>query len=219
MKKYVSEVIGTGVLVLIGCGVAVLSSGDLVATALAFGLAIVAMAYSVGTISGGHFNPAVTVGAYINKKIKGNEAIFYIIAQVIGAFLGALILYVIFNGSSLGVGSLGANGFGSASSRDISLFGALLVEVVLTFIFVLTVLFATSDKDNKLAGLVIGLSLTLVHLIGIQLTGTSVNPARSLAPAVILGGTAFKQVWVFLLAPLIGACIAGFSYKYLGKKK
>lgn len=219
MKKYISEAIGTGVLVLIGCGVAVLSSGDLVATALAFGLAIVAMAYSVGTISGGHFNPAVTLGVFINKKIKGNEAIFYVIAQIIGAFLGALILYVIFNSCSIGVGNLGANGFGAASSKDITLAGALIVEVVLTFIFVLTVLFASSDKDNKLAGLVIGLSLTLVHLIGIQLTGTSVNPARSLAPAVILGGQAFKQVWVFLIAPLVGAAIAGYTHKYLAKRK
>ena len=219
MKKYICEAIGTGVLVLIGCGVAVLSSGDLVATALAFGLAIVAMAYSVGTISGGHFNPAVTLGQFINKKIKGQEAIFYVIAQIIGAFIGAAILYVIFSSCSIGVGNLGANGFGSASSKDITLAGALLVEVVLTFVFVLTVLFAANDKDNSHAGLVIGLSLTLVHLIGIQLTGTSVNPARSLAPAVLLGGTAFKQVWVFLVAPLVGAAISGFTYKYLVKRK
>ncbi len=219
MKKYISEAIGTCVLVLIGCGVAVLSSGDLVATSLAFGLAIVAMAYSVGTISGGHFNPAVTLGVLINKKIKGNEAIIYIVAQVIGALIGAGLLYVIFSSCSIGVGNLGANGFGTASSKDITLAGALLVEVILTFIFVLTVLFASNEKDNKLAGLVIGLSLTLVHLIGIQLTGTSVNPARSLAPALILGGQAFRQVWVFIIAPLVGAAIAGFTYKYLIKRK
>lgn len=219
MKKYISEAIGTCVLVLIGCGVAVLSSGDLVATSLAFGLAIVAMAYSVGTISGGHFNPAVTLGVLINKKIKGNEAIIYIVAQVIGALIGAGLLYVIFSSCSIGVGNLGANGFGTASSKDITLAGALLVEVILTFIFVLTVLFASNEKDNKLAGLVIGLSLTLVHLIGIQLTGTSVNPARSLAPAIILGGQAFRQVWVFIIAPLLGAAFAGFTYKYLIKRK
>ncbi|MBQ6539350.1 MAG: MIP family channel protein [Bacilli bacterium] len=219
MKKYISEAIGTGVLVLIGCGVAVLSSGDLVATALAFGLAIVAMAYSVGAISGGHFNPAVTLGQFINKKISGSDAIFYVIAQIIGAFIGAGLLYVIFTSCSVGVGNLGANGFGSASGTDITLAGAILVEVILTFIFVLTVLFAANEKDNKFAGLVIGLALVLVHLIGIKLTGTSVNPARSLAPAAILGGTAFKQVWVFLLAPLIGAAIAGFSYKGLAKRK
>ena len=219
MKKYISEAIGTGVLVLIGCGVAVLSSGDLVATSLAFGLAIVAMAYSVGTISGGHFNPAVTLGVFINKKIEGNEAIYYVVAQIVGALIGGLILYAIFSNCSIGAGNLGANGFGSVSSKDISLVGALIVEVVLTCIFVLTVLFASSEKDNKLAGLVIGLSLTLVHLIGIQLTGTSVNPARSLAPAIILGGQAFRQVWVFILAPLVGAAIAGFSFKYLTKRK
>lgn len=219
MKKYICEGIGTGVLVLIGCGVAVLSSGELVPTALAFGLAIVAMAYSVGAISGGHFNPAVTLGQFINKKIKGQEAIFYVIAQIIGALIGAFILYVIFSSCSVGVGNLGANGFGSASGTDITLAGAVLVEVVLTFIFVLTVLFAANDRDNNHAGLVIGLALVLVHLIGIPLTGTSVNPARSLAPAILLGGTAFKQVWVFLVAPLIGAAIAGFSYKYLAKRK
>ena len=133
--------------------------------------------------------------------------------------IGGLILYTIFNNCSIGVGNLGANGFGSVSSKDISLVGALIVEVVLTCIFVLTVLFASSDKDNKLAGLVIGLSLTLVHLIGIQLTGTSVNPARSLAPAIILGGQAFRQVWVFILAPLVGAAIAGYTHKYLTKRK
>ncbi len=219
MKKYIGEVIGTAVLVLVGCGVAVLSSGELVPTALAFGLVIVAMAYSVGTVSGGHFNPAVTLGQFINKKIEGKEAICYVIAQVIGALIGALLLYVIFSSCSVGVGNLGANGFGAASSRDITLTGALVVEIVLTFIFVLTVLFAANSKDNNHAGIVIGLSLTLVHLIGIQLTGTSVNPARSLAPAVILGGQAFRQVWVFIVAPLVGAVIAGFSYKYLTKRK
>ena len=133
--------------------------------------------------------------------------------------IGGLILYTIFNNCSIGVGNLGANGFGSVSSKDISLVGALIVEVVLTCIFVLTVLFASSDKDNKLAGLVIGLSLTLVHLIGIQLTGTSVNPARSFGPALLQGGTALSQYWVFLVAPLIGSVLAAIFYHLVLKEK
>lgn len=215
MKKYICELIGTCVLVLVGCGVAVFT-GDLVATALAFGLSVVAMAYSVGTISGGHFNPAITTGMLINKRIKGKEACFYIISQVLGALCGSLLLFIFLKCSNLhSIGSMGANGYGHLSGVGINCFGAILVEVVLTFIFVLTALVASGDKNNKLAGLVIGLALVLVHLIGISLTGTSVNPARSLSAAIFQAGEALAQVWVFIVAPIIGAIIAGYTYKAL----
>lgn len=224
MKKYVSEFIGTLVLVLLGCGVAVIGDGHVVGTALAFGLAVVAMAYSVGTISGGHFNPAITLGMFIDKRIKGHEAICYVIAQTLGAIVGSLLLFFIIKSTSLAVTpdgqiSLGANGFGSLSATNITCFGAIIVEIVLTFIFVYTAMVASHDKDNKLAGLIIGLTLTLVHLLGINLTGTSVNPARSLAPALVLGGKAFTQVWVFILAPLVGAALAGLCYRWLNRRR
>ena len=215
MKKYVSEFIGTCVLVLIGCGVAVLT-GNVVATSLAFGLSVVAMAYSVGTISGGHFNPAITTGMLIDKRIKGREACYYIISQVLGALFGSLLLFIFLKCSNLhSVGAMGANGYGTASAIGLSCLGAIIAEVVLTFVFVITALFATSEKNNKLAGLIIGLALVLVHLIGINLTGTSVNPARSLSAAVFQAGDALAQVWVFIVAPTIGAIIAGYTYKSL----
>jgi aquaporin Z len=215
MKKYICEFIGTCVLVLIGCGVAVLTN-NVVATALAFGLSVVAMAYSVGTVSGGHFNPAITTGMLIDKRIKGREACFYIISQVLGALFGSLLLFVFLKCSNLhSIGAMGANGFDNASAIGLNWIGALIVEIVLTFVFVLTALFASGEKNNKLAGLVIGLALVLVHLIGINLTGTSVNPARSLSAAVFQAGQALAQVWVFIVAPTIGAIIAGFIYKYL----
>ena len=219
MKKYISEFIGTLVLVLMGCGVAVICNGNDVAISLAFGLSIVAMAYSVGVISGGHFNPAITLGMYIDKRIKGFDAVSYVIAQVLGAIAGSLLLYFILSSTFIGTANLGANGFGELSATNITCFGAIVVEVILTFIFVYTALVVTHDKDNKYAGLVIGLTLVLVHLIGINLTGTSVNPARSLAPALLLGGKAFSQVWVFILAPLLGAALAGAVYKLLNTRK
>ena len=176
------------------------------------------MAYSVGSISGGHFNPAITVGMLVDKRIKGKEACLYIVSQVLGALCGSIILYFIFKGSNVGVANLGANGYGASSASDISLVGALVVEAILTCIFVLVALFASGDKNNNHAGLVIGLTLVLVHLIGIGLTGTSVNPARSLGPAIVLLGTALKQVWVFIVGPIVGALVAGYLYKYLKAK-
>jgi aquaporin Z len=215
MKKYICELIGTCVLVLVGCGVAVLT-GDIVATAFAFGLSVVAMAYSVGTISGGHFNPAITTGMLINKRIKGREACYYIISQILGALCGSLLLFIFLKCSNLhSIGSMGANGYGTASSVGLNCLGAILVEIVLTFIFVFTALFASADKNNKASGLIIGLALVLVHLIGISLTGTSVNPARSLSAAIFQAGDALAQVWVFIVAPTIGAIIAGYTYKGL----
>lgn len=220
MKKYIAEFIGTLVLVLFGTGIAVVSGGDLVATALAFGLAIVACAYVIGDISGCHVNPAVSLAMLISKKMTVKDFCCYVIAQVIGALAGTAILYAILKGTALGTGALGANGYAALSATNISLVGALLTEIVLTFVFVYTILGVTSDKKYApVAGLVIGLTLTFVHLLGINLTGTSVNPARSLAPALFLGGEALKQVWVFILAPFIGAALSACVYHLLNEEK
>lgn len=219
MRKYISEFIGTMVLVLFGCGVAVVSGGNLVATALAFGLAIVACAYAIGGISGCHVNPAVSLAMLIRGDIDIVDFCFYVISQVLGALAGAGILYLILSGTDLGTAALGTNGFGELSSTNISIFGALAVEIVLTFVFVYTILGVTSDKKYaNVSGLVIGLTLTFVHLLGINLTGTSVNPARSLGPAIIAGGEAFSQVWLFIIAPLIGACLAAVVFRLLNQE-
>lgn len=220
MKKYIAEFIGTLTLVLFGCGIAVVSGGNLVATALAFGLAIIASAYVIGDISGCHVNPAVSLAMLINKKITLKDFIGYVAAQIAGAFAGIGILYLILSSSDIGTAALGANGYGALSAANISLLGAIVTEVILTFIFIYTILGVTSDdKKSSVAGIVIGLTLAFVHLLGIYLTGTSVNPARSLAPAVIQGGDALCQVWVFIVAPLAGAVLASIVYKYLNKTK
>ena len=212
MKKYLCEFLGTCVLVLFGCGVAVLTNASLVATSFAFGLSIVATAYVIGDVSGCHVNPAVTFAMWIDKRISSKDFIAYVCAQVLGALLGSLLLIFILNSTGLGdyrtIG-LGANGFGTQVSSGITMLGALLVEIILTFVFVLSVLGVTKNKKNSsVAPIVIGLTLTLVHIIGINLTGTSVNPARSLAPALCLGGEALSQVWVFVVGPLVGAAFA-----------
>ena len=219
MKKYISEFIGTCVLVLFGCGTAVVTAGSIVPTALAFGLSIVAMAYVIGNISGCHINPAVSLAMLINKKMTVKEFCFYVIAQVLGAFFGIALLKIILSGTLIGTEALGANGYGALSSTEISLFGAILVEVILTFVFIYTILGVTSDdKNGAVAGIVIGLTLAFVHILGITLTGTSVNPARSLAPAVFLGGDALKQVWVFIVAPFAGSAGAAYTFKFLNKE-
>ena len=205
-------------LVLFGCGTAVITGGDLVLTSLAFGLSIVAMAYVIGNISGCHVNPAVSLAVFINGKMDLKEFGCYVASQVLGAFLGSGLLYAILANTDLGTSALGANGYGALSATNISLFGAILVEIILTFVFIYTILGVTSDdKKSSVAGIVIGLTLTFVHIIGINLTGTSVNPARSLAPAIILGGDALKQVWVFIIMPFIGSALAAFTFKYLNK--
>ena len=220
MKKYIAEFIGTLVLVLFGTGIAVVSGGNLVATSLAFGLAIVAEAYVIGDISGCHVNPAVSLAMLLTKKMTGKEFIRYVIAQVLGALAGTAILFIILKGTNLGTLALGANGFNSLSATNISLAGAIITEIVLTFVFIYTILGVTSDKKYaSVAGIVIGLTLTFVHLLGINLTGTSVNPARSLAPALFLGGQALKQVWVFILAPFVGAALSACVYHFLNEKK
>ena len=218
MKKYIAEFIGTATLVLFGTGIAVVSGGNLVATALAFGLSIVAMAYVIGNISGCHVNPAVSLSILVSKKMLVKDFVGYVVSQNAGAFAGRGILYAILNGTTIGTKALGANGYGALSATEITLVGALIVEVILTFVFIYTILGVTSDDSkSNVAGIVIGLTLTFVHLLGINLTGTSVNPARSLAPAVIQGGEALEQVWVFIVAPLIGGALAAIVFKYLNK--
>lgn len=219
MKKYLCEFIGTAVLVLFGCGTAVVTGADIVATSLAFGLSIVAMAYVIGNISGCHVNPAVSLAMLISKKMNVKDFVGYVVAQILGGFLGAGILYFILSASTDGVVGLGTNGFAQASAMGIGGVAAFVVELVLTFVFVYTILGVTSDENKSaVAGIVIGLTLTFVHLIGIRLTGTSVNPARSLAPAVIMGGEAIKQVWLFIVAPLCGSALSAITYKFLNKE-
>jgi aquaporin Z len=215
-KKYFAECIGTCVLVLFGCGTAVVSGGNIVLTALAFGLAIVAMAYAIGDISGCHVNPAVSLAMLISGKLSIRDFCGYVVAQVAGAFAGAGLLYMILSNTELTTVALGYNGYGALSSTHITLLGAFVVETVLTFVFIYTILGVTSKESNgSVAGIVIGLTLTFVHAIGINLTGTSVNPARSLAPAVLAGGQALSQVWVFIVAPFVGAVLAALVYKLL----
>ena len=222
MKKYLCEFIGTAVLVLFGCGTAVVA-GDSVGTfgiAIAFGLSIVAMAYVIGNISGCHINPAVSLAMLINKKISLIDFVGYVVAQVAGAFAGTGLLYFILANTDIGTSALGANGFDSLSAVNITMIGAIIVEIVLTFVFIYTILGVTSDDSkSSVAGIVIGLTLAFVHIIGIPLTGTSVNPARSLAPAVIQGGKALEQVWVFIVAPLIGSALASLVYVFLNSKE
>ncbi len=211
MRKYIAECVGTMLLTLIACGVAVITGAEPVATSLAFGLVIVAAAYSIGNVSGCHINPAVSIALTVAGKMEIVECIKYIVAQVIGAFAGSLLLAACFNGFS----ALGAN----ALQGDVSVWVGLLVEVVLTFIFTTTILGVTDKKENgHVTGIVIGLTLTLVHLFGLSFTGTSVNPARSLAPAVLQGGTPLAQVWIFILAPIMGAILAGLFYRFVLKE-
>ena len=211
MKKYIAEFIGTFTLVFIGCGTAALIGCDVIggylATAFAFGLSIVAMAYSIGNISGCHVNPAVSLAVFLSGKMNKEDFISYVVAQCLGAFVAALALWPIVGRAS----GLGCNGLYNGSYL-LSLF----IEIILTFIFILSILGVTSKEEfSSVAGLVIGLSLTLVHILGIGLTGTSVNPARSLGPALIVGGSSLFNVWVFIVGPLIGGALAAYVYKML----
>ena len=222
-KQVIAEFIGTMVLVIVGCGTAMLVGCDAsvgsgyILTALAFGLSVVAMAYSIGNISGCHINPAVSFAMMISGRISFSHFVDYLIAQCMGAIIGSALLAVIFKLGNLNdiTGTLGANGLVNISGSVVT---GLIVEIILTFIFVITVLGTTSPKANhgSNAGLVIGLSLTLVHIIGIGLTGTSVNPARSIGPAIIalISGTSgpIASVWVFIFGPLAGAALAAFVY-------
>jgi aquaporin Z len=229
VRKMAAELLGTALLVYFAVGVATLSFGfdtagssfaaGVVATALAFGLVLLALAYVLGPISGCHINPAVTIGAWLSGRIPMADALGYWAAQFIGGILGALLLWGTFSCSPLYSRSktgLGANGWGAASHIHINAGGAFLTEVMLTALFVFAVLGATSRTANAAtAGIVIGFSLTVVHLIGIPITGTSVNPARSLGPALIVGGTALSQVWLFIVAPLVGGAVAAGLHRVL----
>jgi aquaporin Z len=214
-KKYVAELIGTFVLVLMGCGTAAIA-GQYLATAFAFGLSVLAMVYAIGGISGCHINPAVSISMLAAGKISVKDAVFYIVAQCAGAIIGAAALYAIAIGNpqySLAVNGLGANGYDEASLGGFSMTSALIAEVLLTFIFLLVIHGSTSKKAPKgFAGISIGLSLVFIHLVGIPITGTSVNPARSLGPAIIVGGTALSQLWLFWVAPIIGALLAALVW-------
>lgn len=227
-KKCLAEAVGTFVLVVFGCGVAVATgcSGNagIVATALAFGLVIVAMAYSIGNVSGCHVNPAVSLAMLINKKMSVKEFGFYILSQVIGALLGAAVVGLFFGSFANLGGNVAQPVLTAAYGEGGSLAVALLVEVVLTFAFVLAILGVTSKTENKaVTGVVIGLTLTLVHLLGIRLTGTSVNPARSLGPALLqmIGGdfTAISQIWIFIVGPFAGSALAAILYNFITSAK
>lgn len=216
-KKYLAEFIGTFTLVLFACGTAAVvgcasdkGTGYLL-TALAFGLVIVAMAYSIGNISGCHINPAVSVAMLINGSLSVKDFIGYIIAQFAGATAGAAVLMAIVGKES----GLGANGL---YNGDILV--SFIIEVILTFVFVIAILGVTSKAENSsVSGIVIGLTLTLVHILGISFTGTSVNPARSFGPAILVGGEALSSLWVFILAPIVGGVLAALIYKFLAAKK
>ena len=213
MKKLVCEFTGTMMLTLIACGVAVATGVNYVGTALAFGLVIVAMAYSIGNVSGCHINPAVSFAMALTGKMTWNEFVKYVVAQVLGAIAGSAILGAILGSFS----SLGANGY---NGTTVTVWTALIVEAILTFVFVLAILGVTDKKENgHTTGIVIGLTLTLVHLFGLPFTGTSVNPARSIGPAIFQGGDALSQVWVFILAPMVGSALASLFYKYVLKTK
>jgi aquaporin Z len=226
LKKLIAECIGTFVLVFFACGVAAATGGALVATALTFGLVIVAMAYSIGRISGCHINPAVSFGLYLSKKMSGKEFLLYCVAQMVGGFLGACALFGFAKmfGASLAGDACNAVAF---PGKVPSVLAAILIEAILTFVFVYVILNVTDEKNNgagKKAGLIIGLTLTLVHLLGINFTGTSVNPARSVATALgalIFNGNAepLKVAWVFIIAPLFGAAVAALAFKYLHKEE
>jgi aquaporin Z len=215
-KKLTAEVIGTFILVFFGCGAAVIG-GDAIGftgISLAFGLAIVAAAYGLGAISGAHLNPAVSFGMVAAGRMTISDAISYSIAQIIGAILAAGVLYLIASGSTGWTGGLGANGYGTGYLGEYSLTAALMFEVVMTFLFVTVILGATgSGSAPGFAGLAIGLTLAAIHLVGINVTGVSVNPARSIGPALFSGGSALTQLWVFIVAPLVGGPLAGALYK------
>jgi aquaporin Z len=227
VRKLISEFVGTMLLVIFGCGVAVATNNyvasifgvglpfTIVAIALAFGLILTALVYTIGKVSGCHVNPAVSIAMAIDKRMNVIECIEYIVVQILGGIVGAIVLAMIFGSYQ----SLGANGYDAISALPniTTLPVAILVEIILTFTFVLVVLAVSAKKDNNANGVIIGLTLTLVHIMGLPFTGTSVNPARSIGPALFTGGDAFAQVWVFIVAPIAGAILAALFYKFVIK--
>lgn len=218
-KPFLAEVIGTAILVLFGCGSAVLMGDQIGMTGIsfAFGLAIVAAAYGLGPISGAHLNPAVSLGAFVAGRMPASALGSYVVAQLIGAVVGAGLLYLIASGKadySLATNGLGQNGYGAGYLGEYSLMSALVFEAVMTFLFVTVILGATQDgAPAAMAGLAIGLTLTAIHLVGINVTGVSVNPARSAGPALLVGGKAMADLWVFIAAPLAGGALAGLLHR------
>jgi aquaporin Z len=218
LKKLVAEVVGTFVLVFGGVGTAVLAGAwvGALGVALAFGFTLLVMAYAIGPISGCHINPAVTLGMFMAKRIKGKEALLYMVAQVIGAILAAGILFVVASGApgfDAVASGFGSNGYGDHSPGGYELGAVMVIEVVLTALLVLTVLFTTDKKAAAgFAGIPIGIVLALIHLISIPVDNTSVNPARSIGPALFQGGWALEQLWIFIAAPLVGAALAAIIY-------
>lgn len=213
MNKLLAEFIGTLTLVLFGCGAAVLAGPHVgqLGIALAFGFAIVAMAYGIGAISGCHVNPAVSLAFFVAGRMKAKDMIGYWVAQVLGAIAGAVLLMIIAGSADSGLGS---NGWGPGYLGEYSLLQALVFEIVMTALFVIVILGSTGDNPNPaLAGLAIGITLAVIHIVGIQVTGVSVNPARSIGPALLAGGQPLAQLWLFILAPAIGAVIGGTLFR------
>lgn len=221
MKKYLAEMVGTMVLVLMGCGSAIFNGGcgtpaQVLMVAVAFGLAVVSMAYTIGGISGCHINPAITLGCMMSGRMSSKDGLMYMLFQVIGAFIGSIILWVLTSNIDMQYATTtGANACGAG----VSLVGGLIAEIIFTFVFVLVVLGTTDAKKGagNFAGLAIGLSLVLVHIVCIPITGTSVNPARSIAPAIFDGGAALSQLWIFIVGPFVGAALSSIVWNLVGK--
>lgn len=226
MNKYIAEAIGTFALVFFGAGSAVIAGGgigvdapiNITGISLAFGISVVAMAYSIGQVSGAHLNPAVSIGALVAGRIQPGEFVGYAIFQTIGAILAAGVIYVMASntvgGYDVATNGLGQNGWGAGYGGEFLMISAFLFEVIATAFFLIVILGVTSEKGSPLlAGLVIGLTLTMIHLVGITITGTSVNPARSIGPALFAGTTALSQLWLFIVAPLIGGALGGFIHR------
>ena len=223
-NKYFAEMAGTFVLVFIGCGSAAIAGEHIGFTgiSLAFGFAVLAMVYAIGKISGCHINPAVSVGMLVAGKMRWQDTVMYVIFQCIGAIIAAAILLAVASGLpgyTVATGGLGQNGYGALSPGGYSMTACLIAEIVLTFIF-LFVIFGSTSKDAPVgfAGLAIGIALAFIHLVGIPITGTSVNPARSLGPALLVGGEALSQVWLFWVAPLIGCILAALLWRFVFEK-
>jgi len=221
MKKYLAEMFGTFVLVFIGCGSAVIAGGDVgyLGISFAFGIAVLAMVYAIGAVSGCHINPAITVGMLVAGKINMKDAGGYVLFQIIGAILGAGVLYLIASGLAdydIAINGLGQNGYDIGSPKGYGMQSAFIAEVVLTAIFLL-VIFGVTHKDSpgNFAGIAIGLALTMIHIVGIPITGTSVNPARSIGPALFVQGEALTQLWLFIIAPIIGAVLGALLWKII----
>jgi aquaporin Z len=224
-QKFTAEFLGTFWLVLGGCGSAVLSAAfpevgiGLLGVSFAFGLTVLTIAYGLGHISGAHLNPAVSIGLWIGGRFSTKELLPYIVAQILGGIAAAFVLYIIATGNGKPIGDFAANGYGEHSPGKYNLVSALVTEIVMTFMFLIVILGATDKRAPAgFAGLAIGLALTLIHLISIPVTNTSVNPARSISQAVFVGGWAIEQLWLFILAPIIGAILAGLVYKVFAEK-